>query len=197
MAKNIQPENYKGLRSKHFYVHTKIKLLLPSPPFPLLQSYGQELESRLPCFSCITTLTVCCCRYCCCLFVSFFLSLLVSVCFLTTLKVRFTDLLSYLQDRFVSCYLDQSLTPTGADNPLAEFALYHHRRLQASVNQTFQGLSVKECAQFCLQVTREHMFNCSSFEHVTTTRNCLLTSFSCQQNTLSFDSSRDFYQLKG
>lgn len=97
----------------------------------------------------------------------------------------------------VISYSDQGLTQPAAINPLAEFSSYHHHHLRVSDKLSFRPLSVKECAQLCLQVTREQMFNCSSFEHVTDTSDCLLMAFSCQNNILSLDSSTDFYQLKG
>ena len=107
--------------------------------------------------------------------------------------------LKNLGHRFEMFYFsDQHLTSTGeTDDPLAEFSSYPNHTLQVSNKLSFQRLSVKECAQFCLQVTKEHIFSCSSFEHVKATRNCVLSNFSCQRDQLLFDDSRDFYQLKG
>ena len=107
--------------------------------------------------------------------------------------------LKHLGHQFEMVYFsDQPLTPAGeTDDPLAKFSSHPNHTLQVSNKLSFQRLTVKECAQFCLQVTKEHMFNCSSFEHVEVTRNCVLSNFSCQRGQLLFDNSRDFYQLEG
>ncbi|KAJ7375164.1 hypothetical protein OS493_001902 [Desmophyllum pertusum] len=92
---------------------------------------------------------------------------------------------------------DEPLTPPGIDDPLTEFSSYFHRHLPGPDKIYFQQLSVTECAHLCLQLAGENMFNCSSFEHVTITRDCLLMGFACEDHKLIFDSSRHFYQLKG
>lgn len=85
----------------------------------------------------------------------------------------------------------------GIDDPLAKFSLYPHRHQPGHHKISFQRLSARECAQLCLQVAGENMFNCSSFEHVTATSDCLLTDFSCEDHELLLDNSKYFYQLNG
>lgn len=61
----------------------------------------------------------------------------------------------------------------------------------------FPQLSVKECAQLCLQVAEGNMFNCTSFEYVTATTDCFLMDILCEDRKLLADNSRHFYQLEG
>ena len=89
------------------------------------------------------------------------------------------------------------MVPSGVDDPLAEFSSHLHRYLPGPEKTSFQQLSVSECAHLCLQVTEGKTFNCSSFEHIATTRDCLLMGSSCEDHNLTFDNSRHFYQLKG
>lgn len=46
-------------------------------------------------------------------------------------------------------------------------------------------------------MARQNIYNCSSFEHITATRDCLLMKLSCKDRELLIDNSRSFYQLKG
>ena len=80
---------------------------------------------------------------------------------------------------------------------MAKFLPYPDLRLSGHHKKTFQQLSVGECAQLCLQVARQNIYNCSSFEHITATRDCLLMKLSCKDRELLIDNSRSFYQLKG
>lgn len=94
-------------------------------------------------------------------------------------------------------YSDQSFTPSGSDDPLAEFSRHEQYRLLGVGKIPFQQLSVSECAHLCLQVAEGDMFNCSSFEYVADTSDCLLMDISCEDHKLLADKSRDFYQLEG
>ncbi|XP_022784712.1 protein sidekick-1-like isoform X2 [Stylophora pistillata] len=87
--------------------------------------------------------------------------------------------------------------PSSLNDSLAKFLPSPSYRPSGYHKISFQQLSVKECAQLCLQVAGENIYNCSSFEHITATRDCLLTELSCKDHELLLDNSRSFYQLKG
>ncbi|CAH3153387.1 unnamed protein product, partial [Pocillopora meandrina] len=92
---------------------------------------------------------------------------------------------------------DKAAAPSNINDSLAEFLPYPDLRLSGHHKISFQQLSVGECAQLCLQVARLNIYNCSSFEHITATRDCLLMELSCKDRELLIDNSRSFYQLKG
>ncbi|RMX41265.1 hypothetical protein pdam_00012375, partial [Pocillopora damicornis] len=91
----------------------------------------------------------------------------------------------------------EATSPSNLNDSLAKFLPYPDLRLSGHHKISFQQLSVGECAQLCLQVARQNIYNCSSFEHITATRDCLLMKLSCKDRELLIDNSRSFYQLKG
>ncbi|XP_015753438.1 PREDICTED: phosphatidylinositol phosphatase PTPRQ-like [Acropora digitifera] len=108
--------------------------------------------------------------------------------------VVFLGVLGQLNARF--CDDPQFTPPLQNEDPLARFTSYPNHTMQTAKKFSFQRLSVRECAQFCLQVTEERMFNCSSFEHMKATGVCLISSLSCQNSLLLNDNSRNFYHLR-
>ena len=94
-------------------------------------------------------------------------------------------------------YLEQNIKQARADDPLAEFSFFPRQRLQVSEKFSFQELSTKECARLCLQVTKQLIFNCSSFEYEVTANDCFLMGSFCLHHQLIYDGLRDYYELKG
>ncbi|CAH3125684.1 unnamed protein product, partial [Porites lobata] len=90
----------------------------------------------------------------------------------------------------------QNIKQARADDPLAEFSFFPRQRLQVSEKFSFQELSTKECARLCLQVTKQLIFNCSSFEYEVTANDCFLMGSFCLHHQLIYDGLRDYYELK-
>ena len=103
----------------------------------------------------------------------------------------------YVKKYFRLLYLEQNIKQARTDDPLAEFSFFPHQRLQVSEKFSFQELSTKECARLCLQVTKQLIFNCSSFEYEVAANDCFLMGSFCLHHQLIYDGFRDYYELKG